>query len=91
MDDYVIVEESDLLKEGFCNIIPSDISSRLKTIVKGIYNTTMLIGDISHVYGVIYFIFHLYRNPATYAAISTIGHGHFLVFYVTFLKLRGWL
>lgn len=52
------------------------------------YKAMILFGDISHLYGVIYLLFHLYSNTATYTAISTIGHGPFLIFYITFFKLR---
>ena len=92
--EYVMIEESDLsgIKDNGDLIKPSrSYTQQAKTVVKSIYTATVLIGDISHIYGLVYFFFHLYRNPATYAAISTIGHGPFLIFYVTFLKMRGWL
>jgi len=85
-EDYVIV-----VKDEEINSKELETSfTRAKNIVKGVYKATALIGDISHLYGLVYFLFHLYRNPATYAAISMVGHGPFLIFYVSFLKLRGW-
>ena len=87
-EDYVIISYDFPSTERSRKSI---INPSIKSLFKNAYNLTMLLGNISHLFFIVGSLHYLYTNPLFYSAISSFGHGPFLLFYASMLKFRGWL